>query len=97
MKQIYSDMIQFRGSHYEFGVKQGSMLKDSLILKNWAKQWHVKNPRITLDEKEAKPVITAVAPRNREEIDGLQDALEWKVDEVLRYFGGDHVDYRRSG
>lgn len=97
MKQIYSDMIQFRGNHYEFGVKQGSMLKGSLILKNWAKQWHVKNPRITIDDKEAKSVITALAPAIWEEIVGLQDALGWKIDEVLRYFGGYHLDYVRSG
>ncbi len=34
MKQIHSDIFQFRGSHYDFGLKVGKTLKDSLIVKN---------------------------------------------------------------
>ncbi len=97
MKQIYSDIIQFRGSHYEFGVMQGKLLKYSWTIQNWAKQWRIKNPRITIGKNEVKSAIISLAPGIWEEVIGLQDTLKWSIDEVLRYFGGYHLDYINSG
>lgn len=39
MLNIYSDVIQFRGSHYSFGYMQGKLLKNSPVLPNRKKQW----------------------------------------------------------
>lgn len=97
MKQIYSDVIQFRGNHYEFGKKQGLLLKDSFILKNRKKQWKVRRPRFTLDEREIKQAFTHFAPQMWDEFLGLQDALEWEMIDVLKEFGGYRLDYKRSG
>lgn len=36
MKQMYSDQIQFRESHYDFVVMQRCLIKDSLIIQNQA-------------------------------------------------------------
>ncbi|SET99452.1 Predicted choloylglycine hydrolase [Salinibacillus kushneri] len=97
MKQIYSDIIQFRGSHYEFGRMQGAQLKDSLIVKNRERQWKVRKPRFSVDEKEAKDNICRFAPGIWEEIIGLQDALEWPMERVLMEFSGYRLPYARSG
>lgn len=97
MKQIYSDVIQFRGTHYEFGYMQGEELKDSLTVKNREDQWKIRQPRFTVEEEEVKRAITRFAPGVWEELLGLQEALKWPIDRVLQEFGGYRLDYVRSG
>lgn len=51
MKKIYSNIIEYRGTHYDFGFLQGELLRDSLLVKNREKQWKVRNPRFTVPER----------------------------------------------
>jgi predicted choloylglycine hydrolase len=97
MKQIYSNIIQFRGTHYDFGYMQGEKIKNSLSVKNREEQWKVRKPRFIIDEKEAKDAIKKFAPGIWDELLGLQEALEWPMQKVLQEFGGYRVDYTRSG
>ena len=87
MKEIYSDVIQFRGTHYAFGYMQGERLKDSLTVKNRENQWKVRKPRFTIDTEETKQAITRFAPGIWEELLGLKEALEWPMERVLQEFG----------
>src|SRR5699024_82395 len=97
MQEIYSDVIQFRGNHYEFGKKQGILLKDSFTLKNRKKQWKVRRPRFTIDEQETKDIFMQFAPQMWDEFQGFQDALGWTMTEVLQEFGGYRLEYNKSG
>jgi len=97
MKKIYSDIIQFRGSHYDFGVMQGELLKDSLTIENRKKQWKIRRPRFQITEQEVKEAISKIAPQVWEEILGLKDALKWGMEDVLREFGGYRLEYVKSG
>ena len=97
MKQIYSDIIQFRGSHYDFGYMQGEKIKNSLTIINRENQWKVRKPRFTVEIEEAKQVITHFVPGVWDELLGLQEALEWPMERVLQEFGGYRLDYVRSG
>ncbi len=97
LKKIFSDMIQFRGTHYAFGYKQGVLLKDSLTVKNREKQWKIRRPRFTIDIEETKQAIQAFAPGIWDELRGLQDALEWTMEDVLKEFGGYRLEYVKSG
>ncbi|WP_173917361.1 C45 family peptidase [Halobacillus sp. Marseille-Q1614] len=97
MKQIYSEILQFRGSHYDFGYKQGELLKDSLTVENRRRQWKVRKPRFVVEEGEAKDAITQFAPQLWHELEGLRDGLKWPMEKVLMEFGGYRVDYKRSG
>ncbi len=97
MKPIHSDILQFRGTHYDFGCLQGEQLKDSLTVRNREKQWNVRKPRFMVEEAEVKEAITRFAPGLWEELIGLSDALEWPMERVMMEFGGYRVDYKRSG
>ncbi|MFJ7746338.1 C45 family autoproteolytic acyltransferase/hydolase [Peribacillus sp. NPDC097295] len=97
MKHLYSEIIQFRGKHYDFGYMQGEIIKDSLTVKNREDQWKVRQPRFTVEEGEVKQAITSFAPGVWEEILGFQEALKWPMERVLQEFGGYRLDYVRSG
>lgn len=97
MKKIYSEIIQFRGSHFDFGYMQGEKLKDSLIIKNREKQWQVRKPRFNVEVEEVKEAITRFAPGVWDELLGLQEALKWPMERVLMEFGGYRLNYVRSG
>ncbi|SHF72678.1 C45 family autoproteolytic acyltransferase/hydolase [Ornithinibacillus halophilus] len=98
MKQVYSDVLQFRGNHYNFGYWQGELLKDSPILPNREKQWAPKRERhFRIDERVVKKTILQFAPGVWEEIEGLADSLKWNMRDAIREFGGYYLEYGRSG
>ncbi|WP_243355258.1 C45 family autoproteolytic acyltransferase/hydolase [Bacillus litorisediminis] len=97
MKQIYSEIIQFRGTHYDFGFMQGKRLKDTHTVINRENQWKVRKPRFTVEVEEVKTAITRFAPGIWEELLGLHAALEWPMEKVLQEFGGYRINYVKSG
>ena len=97
MQEIHSEIIQFRGSHYDFGLYQGERLKESIVLDNRQKQWKAKRPRFEIDVAEAEQVLSRFAPGIWDELVGLRDSLELPMEEVLRNFGGYRIDALPSG
>ncbi|MEK5040375.1 C45 family peptidase [Sporosarcina sp. FSL K6-3457] len=98
MNHVYSDVIQFKGNHYDFGYMQGELLKDSLILFNREKQWAAKRKRhFTINAQEAIQLFSKFLPSMLDELQGLADALNWTMEDALREFGGYYVEYEKSG
>lgn len=97
MKTIHSDVIQFRGSHYDFGFMQGEKIKNSITVRNRENQWKVRKPRFSINMEEAKQAIMRFAPGVWDELIGLQEALGWPMEKVLQEFGGYRVEYTKSG
>jgi len=97
MKKVFADIIQFRGTHYDFGLKQGMILKESILVKNREQQWKVRKPHFRIDVKETKQVFEKIAPLIWEELVGIQDALEWTMERVLLEFCGYRLDINKSG
>lgn len=98
MNHFYSDVIQFKGTHYDFGYMQGKLLKESPILFNREKQWTVsRKRRLNINENEAIQLFSTFLPSMLEELQGLADALDWGMAAALREFGGYYVDYEKSG
>lgn len=97
MKHIHSNIVQFRGTHYDFGHMQGGLIKDSLTIRNRERQWKVRKPRFTVKEQEVKTAVTRFAPGIWDELEGLRDALQWPMERVLMEFGGYRLEYVKSG
>ncbi|RKQ33915.1 C45 family autoproteolytic acyltransferase/hydolase [Oceanobacillus halophilus] len=97
MREIFSDIIQFRGSHYDFGYMQGKQLKNSLIVKNRKKFWKLRRPRFTVNIQETKQILNRYAPGMWDELEGLQNAMEAPMNEILRDFGGYRINTPKSG
>ncbi|HLR04092.1 MAG TPA: C45 family peptidase [Virgibacillus sp.] len=97
MKQIYSDVLQWRGTHYDFGIMQGELLKDSFTLRNRQNQWKIRKPRFVIWESEVKEAILPFASHIWDELCGLRDALDWPMNDVLLEFGGYRLEYMPSG
>ena len=97
MKQVYSDVIQFRGNHYDYGLMQGNLLKDSYTIQNRKRQWKIRRPRFIISEKEVKDALRPFASQIWDELCGFRDALEWPMEDVLKEFGGYRLEYMPSG
>jgi predicted choloylglycine hydrolase len=97
MKKIFTDVLQFRGSHYDYGFRQGKLLKDSILIKNRERQWKVRKPLFRVDIEETKRVFQQFAPSIWEEFLGLREALEWGMERTLLEFGGYRVNILPSG
>ncbi|MCP8969274.1 C45 family autoproteolytic acyltransferase/hydolase [Ectobacillus ponti] len=97
MKRVFADVIQFRGTHYDFGLKQGELLIDSLLVQNRERQWKVRKPLFRIDVEESKQIFQQWAPVIWEELLGLQDALKWPMERVLLEFGGYRINMHPSG
>src|SRR5690625_4796595 len=97
MKKIFSDVLQFRGAHYDFGYYQGEILKDSILIKNREQQWKVRKPRFDIKIEETKQVFQALAPRIWDEFSGFRDAMNWPMERVLLEFGGYRTKMDPSG
>jgi len=96
--QVYSDVIQFRGSHYQFGYYQGKLLKDSILLKNRKAQWSKRRKHQFLTDTDlAVDLLDKYAPGLTAEIQGLADGLEWSFEQAVQEFSGYFVEYERSG
>ncbi|WP_106768850.1 C45 family autoproteolytic acyltransferase/hydolase [Paenibacillus faecalis] len=98
MNHFYSDIIQFKGNHYDFGFMQGEILKESPILTNRKKQYAKSRKRhFNINKEEAIQLFSKFIPSMLDELHGLADALNWSIEDSLTEFGGYYVDYEQSG
>jgi predicted choloylglycine hydrolase len=99
MKNVYSNIIQFRGNHYDFGYMQGDLLKDFPVLPNRKKQWGSKSKlrHFITAEIEVKNMILNFAPGIWDELNGLAESLKWDMADAIRELGGYYLEYGKSG
>lgn len=98
MRQVFSEVMQFRGTHADFGFFLGKKLRQSPLIPNRKKQWGPrKNRHFIINPTTFQEAITPVAPEILEEIHGLAEALKMNIDEAIQLFGGYYLEFVRSG
>lgn len=97
LKKVYSEVVQFRGNHYDFGYMQGQMLKGSQLFENLTKQRRGRKQRFYVEADELKFALLPLAPGIWEELIGLRDGLEWSLERVVNFFGGYLREIEESG
>ncbi|WP_245881939.1 C45 family autoproteolytic acyltransferase/hydolase [Streptohalobacillus salinus] len=98
LTRVYADVIQFKGTHFDFGVMQGKRLIDSRLMTNRIEHLSKrKSTRFQTDVSEAIKWIEAIQPRLLDEIRGLQEVLNLSEDEAMRHFAGYYLEIGRSG
>ncbi len=97
MKNVTSDIIQFRGSHYEFGIYQGELLKNSPLLSNREQLYQQLNHRFSIDKSYVKKLLVRLGPGIEEEIEGLAYSLGYKEEKALLHYGGYYAAHKKSG
>lgn len=98
MQDVYSDVIQFRGNHFDFGFYQGELVKKEPIVNNYHKKlFPKKTTRFNIDLDQYIKVMNQYAPLILDEIYGLQESLELSLYDTIRLFGGYYIEFGRSG
>ncbi|WP_027963665.1 C45 family autoproteolytic acyltransferase/hydolase [Halalkalibacillus halophilus] len=97
MKQVHSEILTFKGTHFDFGKYNGEQLKKSLTTYNRKKHWKIRRPRFQIDVKEAEKQFKQFVPAMWDEILGLSEGLQQPLEEVLKDYGGYRVEIDRSG
>ena len=75
MQNVKSDILTFRGSHYDYGIAVGTWLQQTEMLKNREEEWRKRVPRFDIDIQETYAIFQQFAPHIWDEIRGLQDVL----------------------
>lgn len=97
MKKVTSEVIQFRGSHYAFGLKQAEALMGSALFQNREALYLRLKRKFVVDVPQVKALLTNYAPSIIEEIQGLADGLQLTEQQAYLHFGGYYAAYPKSG
>ncbi|HLR64097.1 MAG TPA: C45 family peptidase [Pseudogracilibacillus sp.] len=98
MQEVYSEVIQFRGNHFDFGYYQGELLKNTPIVHNYYKKIFAKNTtRFNVNVDDYIAIMTKYAPSILDELYGLQKSLQLSLYDTIRLFGGYYLEFGRSG
>ncbi|MEJ7488220.1 acyl-CoA--6-aminopenicillanic acid acyltransferase, partial [Staphylococcus pasteuri] len=72
MQNVQSEIMCYRGSHYDLGIHTAKWLKQTDLLKNREKEWKKRIPRFDIDVNETHSIFQTYAPKIWEELMGMQ-------------------------
>lgn len=96
MKHVMSNIVQFRGSHYDFGVHQGKRIAGSIFMKNREHMMQRLLNKFVVDVPYVQSLLRQFAPLLLDEIRGLQHALSLTEEQAYVQFAGYYAN-QRSG
>ncbi|MDY5060126.1 C45 family autoproteolytic acyltransferase/hydolase [Staphylococcus simulans] len=86
MQKVHSDIMTFRGSHYDLGVETGKWLKTTKLMQNREKEWKKRLPRFDIDVNETHAIFQQYAPQIWEELMGMREVLELPIRQIVFNF-----------
>ena len=86
MQKVYSDIMTFRGSHFDLGVETGKWMKQTRLLQNREKEWKKRLPRFDIDVNETYEIFQTYAPQIWEELIGMREVLEIPIRQIVFNF-----------
>lgn len=97
MKNVFSDIIQFRGTHYDFGVHQGTLLRNSPLFHHREALYKRLQQKFSIDKMNVKQLLKEFDPGIEEEIEGLAFTLGYTEEQALLHYGGYYAAHKKSG
>ena len=82
MQNVQSDIMTFRGSHYDLGVETAKWLQRTPLLKI-VKRMEKRNPRFDIDVRETYNIFQIYAPKIWDELIGMQDVLNLPTKQII--------------
>ena len=64
MQEVKSDIMTFRGSHFDLGIKTAQWLKQTPLLDNREREWKKRIPRFDIDVNETYSIFQTYAPKS---------------------------------
>lgn len=86
MQKVQSDIMTFRGSHFDLGVETGKWMKQTRLLQNREKEWKKRLPRFDIDANETHSIFQTYAPQIWEELIGMREVLELPIRQIVFNF-----------
>lgn len=96
MKKVTSSVLQFRGTHYDFGFWQGEQLKKTQLLQNRTAMHQRLAQKFPVDVPTVQYLLQQFAPNLHLEIQGLADSLQLDLQTAYLYFSG-YYTFQKSG
>ena len=94
MKQLTVSVVDFMGSYYELGLKQGEEIKTTELIHQLD---FLKNITENSDPVKAKEILMEISPNLLEEMSGLASGLNLDLNTIIKLYSGYNVDFPSMG
>lgn len=86
MQKVQSDIMTFRGSHFDLGVETAKWLKQTRLMQNRENEWKKRLPRFDIDINETYAIFQTYAKNIWEELLGMREVLEIPMRQIVFNF-----------
>lgn len=94
MEQLIVSVVDLVGSSFELGLKQGEEIKTTELIKQFG---FLENLTANSNPEKAKDLLKTFSPNLLEELGGLAQGLEMKLDTIIRFYSGYDVTFPSMG
>ncbi|WP_249777730.1 C45 family autoproteolytic acyltransferase/hydolase [Paenalkalicoccus suaedae] len=91
------EVIEAKGDAYSFGLLQAQKLKETPLFMKHTNRRKKSIRKYDTDLAESKAWMKELSPVLWEELEGLADGLEWRIQDVIHEYGGYQQNWVKSG